>query len=170
MDLSKMSQAMAIQAVFKALAASEDELDQPWTPRRLGMRMALGGLHPCPCGTADEVADVFEQWANEADVDGFNIGSVTNPSSWEDVVDLLIPVLQERGLFWRDYDVAGGTFRENLLGQKELRDDHYGAGFKITSAQKVPSKGADVASEPPAAGDVGLAHSGPPIAVEVNAG
>lgn len=130
MDLSEMSQAMAIQAVFKALAASEDEADQPWTPRRLGMRMALGGLHPCPVGTAEEVADVFEQWIEEADVDGFNIGSVTNPSSWEDVVDLLIPVLQERGLYWRDYDVPGGTFRENLMGQKELRADHYGATFK----------------------------------------
>lgn len=131
MDLSNMSQAMAIQAVFKALAASEEELAQPWTPRRLGMKMALGGLHPCPVGTAEEVADVFEQWIEEADVDGFNIGSVTSPSSWEDVVDLLIPELQKRGLYWMDYDVPSGTFRENLLGQKELRSDHYGASFKV---------------------------------------
>ncbi len=130
MDLSNMSQAMAIQAVFKALAASEEESDAQWTPRRLGMRMALGGLHPSPVGTAEEVADVFQQWLEEADVDGFNIGSVTNPSSWEDVVDLLVPVLQERGLYWKDYDVPGGTFRENLMGQKELRGDHYGASFK----------------------------------------
>jgi alkanesulfonate monooxygenase SsuD/methylene tetrahydromethanopterin reductase-like flavin-dependent oxidoreductase (luciferase family) len=129
-DLSKVSQAMAIQAVFKGLAASEDESEQKWTPRRLGMRMALGGLHPCPVGTVEEVADVFQQWAEEADVDGFNVGSVTNPTSWEDVVDLLIPELQRRGLYWSDYDVPGGTFRENLLGQKELRDDHYGASFK----------------------------------------
>ena len=131
MDLSKVSQAMAIQAVFKALAASEDDLDGPWTPRRLGMRMALGGLHPCPVGTAEEVADVFEQWIDEADVDGFNIGSVTNPGSWTDVVDLLVPVLQARGLYWQDYDVPGGTFRENLIGQKELREDHYGSTFKV---------------------------------------
>ncbi|EXJ90261.1 hypothetical protein A1O1_03360 [Capronia coronata CBS 617.96] len=130
MDLSGMSQAMAIQAVFKALEASEKEGDKPWTPRRLGMQMALGGLHPCPVGTAEEVADVFQQWVEEADVDGFNIGSVTNPGSWEDVVDLLVPVLQERGMMWKDYAVPGGTFRENLLGQKELRDDHYGSSFK----------------------------------------
>ncbi|KAI1344642.1 Nitrilotriacetate monooxygenase component A/pristinamycin IIA synthase subunit A [Xylariaceae sp. FL0016] len=129
-DLSKVSQAMAIQAVFKALTASEEETEEQWTPRRLGMRMALGGLHPCPVGTAEEVADVFKQWVEEADVDGFNVGSVTNPSSWEDVVDLLVPVLQERGLYWKEYDVPGGTFRENLVGQKELRDDHYGASFK----------------------------------------
>ena len=139
-DLNGMSQAMAIQAVFKALADSEDELDQPWTPRRLGMRMALGGLHPCPVGTAEEVADVLEQWINEADVDGFNIGSITNPGSWEDVVDLLIPVLQERGLYWLDYDMPGGTFRENLFGQKELREDHYGASFKRTAAEDLEKR------------------------------
>lgn len=130
MDLHGMPQGMAIQAVFKGLAASEGEAAQPWTPRRLGMRMALGGLHPCPVGTAEDVADVMQQWIEGADVDGFNIGSVTNPGSWEDVVDMLVPVLQERGLMWTDYAAPGGTFRENLLGTKELRDDHYGSTFK----------------------------------------
>ena len=130
MDLSGMSQAMAIQAVFKALEASEGEEKQLWTPRRLGMRMALGGLHPCPVGTASEVADVIQEWINDADIDGCNIGSVTNPGSWEDVVDLLIPELQRRGLMWKDYPATGGTFRENLLGTKELRSDHYGSSFK----------------------------------------
>jgi FMN-dependent oxidoreductase (nitrilotriacetate monooxygenase family) len=141
MDLSGMSQAMAIQAVFKALEASEQEGNQAWTPRRLGMRMALGGLHPCPVGTAEEVADTIQQWVEEADVDGFNIGSVTNPSSWEDVVDLLVPVLQTRGLMWTDYAVPGGTFRENLIGSKELRDDHYGSTFKWGSEKAVEAAG-----------------------------
>lgn len=130
MDLSSMSQAMAIQAVFRSLEASEGEEKQLWTPRRLGMRMALGGLHPCPVGTASEVADVIQEWIEEADIDGCNIGSVTNPGSWTDVVDLLVPELQRRGLYWDEYDVPGGTFRENLLGSKELRPDHYGSGFK----------------------------------------
>ena len=80
--------------------------------------------------TAEEVADVFQEWVERADVDGFNIGSVTNPGSWEDIVDLLVPVLQQRGLMWKDYAKPGGTFRENLLGSKELRPDHYGARFK----------------------------------------
>jgi FMN-dependent oxidoreductase (nitrilotriacetate monooxygenase family) len=115
LDLSGSKQDLAIQSVFKSFAAS----GEAWTPRRLGMRMALGGLHPCPVGSAEQVADVFEAWVREADVDGFNVASVTNPGSWEDVVDLLRPEL-----------VRGGTFRENLLGRKELRDDHYGSRFK----------------------------------------
>lgn len=130
MDLSGMSQAMAIQAVFKALETSEGEEKQLWTLRRLGMRMALGGLHPCPVGTASEVAGVIQEWIEEADFDGCNIGSVTNPGSWTDVVELLVPELQKRGLYWDDYDVPGGTFRENLSGTRELSEDHYGGSFK----------------------------------------
>ncbi|CAK7237231.1 hypothetical protein SCUCBS95973_009890 [Sporothrix curviconia] len=134
-NLEGESQAMAIQACFKALAVSEEESKESWTPRRLGMRMAMGGLHPCPVGTAAEVADVMQQWVEEADVDGFNVGSITNPGSWTDVVDLLVPELQRRGLYWLDYAVPGGTFRENLLGCKTLRDDHYGSTFKWGTAK-----------------------------------
>lgn len=127
MDLSDSPGDLAIQSVFKSFDASTTE---PWTPRRLGIQMALGGLHPCPVGTAEEVADVLEEWINEADCDGFNIASIVNPSSWEDVVDLLVPVLIKRGLMAADYEVPGGTFRENLLRRKTLRDDHYGSSFK----------------------------------------
>jgi alkanesulfonate monooxygenase SsuD/methylene tetrahydromethanopterin reductase-like flavin-dependent oxidoreductase (luciferase family) len=109
---------------------------EPWTPRRLGETMALGGFHPAPVGTPEMVADVFEQWIGEADVDGFNIAYVTSPGSFEDVVYLLRPELVKRGLMWEDYDIPGGTLRENLYGverQKYLRDDHYGHKFKYPS-------------------------------------
>lgn len=33
---------------------------QPWTPRRLGYKMALGGLHPSPVGTPEMIADIME--------------------------------------------------------------------------------------------------------------
>lgn len=125
-----------IQSVLNAFEASTDSSSsdaassEPWTPRRLGMRMALGGLHPCPVGSVSQVADIFEEWVTEADCDGFNVAYVSNPGSFEDVVDLLVPELQRRGLMWDDYDSPGGTFRENLLGQRTLRDDHYGSNFK----------------------------------------
>jgi alkanesulfonate monooxygenase SsuD/methylene tetrahydromethanopterin reductase-like flavin-dependent oxidoreductase (luciferase family) len=109
---------------------------EPWTPRRLGETMALGGFHPAPVGTPEMVADVFEQWIDEAEVDGFNIAYVTSPGSFEDVVYLLRPELVKRGLMWDDYDVPGGTLRENLYGdqgQKYLRNDHYGHKFVYPS-------------------------------------
>lgn len=46
------------------------------------------------------------------------------------MVELLVPVLIERGLMAAEYEVPGGTFRENLLGRKTLRDDHHGSIFK----------------------------------------
>lgn len=51
-------------------ATSNDEV---WTPRKLGELMALGGTTPSPVGTAEMVADVFEEWFRETDIDGFNI-------------------------------------------------------------------------------------------------
>jgi hypothetical protein len=41
---------------------------------------------------------------------------VSNPGSYEDVVGLLVTELQRRGIYWMDYPVVGGTFRENLQG------------------------------------------------------
>jgi alkanesulfonate monooxygenase SsuD/methylene tetrahydromethanopterin reductase-like flavin-dependent oxidoreductase (luciferase family) len=108
----------------------------PWTPRKLGEIMALGGFHPAPVGTPDMIADVFEQWIDEADVDGFNIAYITAPGSHEDVVDLLVPELQRRGLMWNDYEVEGGTLRENFYSKRGagmLPNDHYGKQFKYGS-------------------------------------
>lgn len=62
----------AIQAVLSSFEASV-EGNEPWTPRRLGERMALGGLHPSPVGSAEQVADFFEDWVNQTDCDGFNM-------------------------------------------------------------------------------------------------
>lgn len=52
---------------------------------------------------------------------------VSNPESYEDVVELLVPELQRRGLMWDDYAVPGGTFRENMHrkpGNKLLPKTH----------------------------------------------
>ncbi|CAK7242277.1 MAG: hypothetical protein STHCBS139747_003764 [Sporothrix thermara] len=109
---------------------------EPWTPRRLGEKMALGGFHPLPVGTPEMVADVFEHWIDEADVDGFNIAYINTPGTQEDIVDLLVPELMKRGLMWEDYPVEGGSLRENLTGvkgAKGLPADHYGSKFKYPS-------------------------------------
>ena len=49
------------------------------------------------------------------------------PQTFEDVIELLIPELRRRGLFWDGYTVPGGTYRENLFekqGQHEPFADH----------------------------------------------
>lgn len=54
------------------------------------------------------------------------------PGTFTDVIELLIPELQRRGIFWNDYAVPGGTYRENLTetkGQSEPREDHPAAAM-----------------------------------------
>lgn len=49
------------------------------------------------------------------------------PQSFKDIIELLLPELRKRGLFWSDYAVPGGTYRENLTGvagQNEPTPDH----------------------------------------------
>lgn len=109
---------------------------EPWTPRKLGEEMALGGFHPVPVGTAEMVADVFEVWINEADIDGFNIAYINTPGSQEDIVNLLVPELVKRGLMWDDYDFEAGSLRQNMYGiegMSHLPEDHYGSKFRYPS-------------------------------------
>lgn len=123
----------AVHTFLENFNKATGKTGEQWTPRKLGEVMALGGFHPAPVGTPEMVADVFEQWIDECDVDGFNISYTTMPQSFEDVVDLLRPELVKRGLMWENYEVEGGSLRENLYGvkgQSRLRDDHYGSKFR----------------------------------------
>lgn len=108
----------------------------PWTPRLIAERAAIGGLGPTAVGSPETVADELERWVAEADVDGFNIGYVTTPGSFADVVDLLVPELRRRGLYAEapvpPGEGQGLTARERIYGagQRGLRDDHPGSAYK----------------------------------------
>jgi FMN-dependent oxidoreductase (nitrilotriacetate monooxygenase family) len=54
-------------------------------------------------GTAETVADKLVEWWDARACDGFNVG-VDHPANFRRVVDELVPVLQERGVFRRDYE------------------------------------------------------------------
>ena len=51
------------------------------TPRVLAQKMAFNGFCPMPVGTPEMVAYVFEDWANNADIDGFNVAYKSVPSN-----------------------------------------------------------------------------------------
>jgi FMN-dependent oxidoreductase (nitrilotriacetate monooxygenase family) len=84
-------------------------------------------------GTPERIADQIEQWVEETGVDGFNLEPYVLPGSYLDFVDLVVPVLQERGIFKTDYEE--GTFRERLFGQgvSRLPQHHPGAAFREVS-------------------------------------
>jgi alkanesulfonate monooxygenase SsuD/methylene tetrahydromethanopterin reductase-like flavin-dependent oxidoreductase (luciferase family) len=106
----------------------------PLTVRNLGKLVAIGGSGAMPKGSPSQVADIFEQWVDVADVDGFNIAYVVSPGSFEDVSELLAPELRRRGLLDDviNSDAPALTYRERIYGkgQKGLRSDHVGFKYK----------------------------------------
>jgi FMN-dependent oxidoreductase (nitrilotriacetate monooxygenase family) len=73
---------------------------------------------PTFVGSPKMVADQFEQWFSERGCDGFVIAATHVPGTYEDFVRLVVPELQRRELFHRDYE--GETLRENLGLQRPL--------------------------------------------------
>jgi alkanesulfonate monooxygenase len=63
-------------------------------------------------GTPATIADQMEEWLLTDGSDGFNVTFPFLPAGLDDVVDRLVPELQRRGLFRRDYD--GTTLRDHL--------------------------------------------------------
>lgn len=103
------------------------------------------------------MADGLETWVQEADIDGFNFVSTSFikffhtafvililmtdnsqaytlfPQSFKDIIELLLPELKKRGLFWDDYAVPQGTYRENFYrksGQAGPLDEHVASTFR----------------------------------------
>jgi len=62
-------------------------------------------------GTPEKVADLIQQWHEEGAADGFIIHS-SIPSGLNDFVDLVVPILQERGIYRTEYE--SDTLRGNL--------------------------------------------------------
>ncbi len=87
------------------------EREKP-TVRQLLGRLAAGGGHCTMVGAPEQVADQMEHWFRNGGADGFNLMPPMQPESVQDFVDHVIPILQQRGLFRRDYEHA--TLRGHL--------------------------------------------------------
>ena len=74
---------------------------------RLGGYGGLGML-----GTPQMIADQMEEWLEGGACDGFNVMFPYLPGGLDDFVDKVVPELQRRGLFRKEYE--GKTLRENL--------------------------------------------------------
>jgi hypothetical protein len=65
---------------------------------------------------------------------------VVTPEGLEDFVDLVVPLLQERGIYKRDYEE--GTLREKLFGsgRPRLAKSHPGASFRAVGSSALLSQ------------------------------
>jgi FMN-dependent oxidoreductase (nitrilotriacetate monooxygenase family) len=81
------------------------------TVRQLAQR--LGGYTGLAMvGTAPTIADEMAEWLTSEACDGFTVMFPYLPGGLDDFVERVVPELQRRGIFRREY--AGKTLRENL--------------------------------------------------------
>jgi FMN-dependent oxidoreductase (nitrilotriacetate monooxygenase family) len=84
---------------------------EPTVKELLGYLNAGGG-HFTLIGTPEEIVDQMEVWVEAGVADGFNLMPPTLPGSLEDFVELIVPEMQKRDIFRKQYE--GHTFREHL--------------------------------------------------------
>lgn len=109
-----------------------------WTKGAIADEMKLGGLGATIVGTPEHVADELERWIREAHADGFNFAYALMPRTFEEIIELLLPVLRNRGLFWEGYEVPRGPYRENIWAKKGAArppSDHPAAKYHWKKAE-----------------------------------
>ena len=82
------------------------------TLRELAAIAAGSRGHRVIVGTAQDIADDFQQWLEQGAADGFNIMPAIMPEQLDLFIERVIPELRKRGLFHDHYQYA--TLRENL--------------------------------------------------------
>jgi FMN-dependent oxidoreductase (nitrilotriacetate monooxygenase family) len=101
--------------------AKSQELAQKWraiaaehnfTLRQFVIHQTGQGIGRGLIGTPISIADEIQRYIDEGAVDGFNITPWLVPSGIDDIVNDLVPELQNRGLYPTGY--TGDTLRENM--------------------------------------------------------
>ncbi|MGF9564504.1 LLM class flavin-dependent oxidoreductase [Neorhizobium sp. JUb45] len=106
-DLPISDQLRSRAELLTALARREN-----LTIRQLALRVAAGRGHHIVLGTPVEIADRMQEWFDGRAADGFNVMPPFFPEGLEDFTQLVVPILQERGLFRTEY--SGSTLRDHL--------------------------------------------------------
>jgi FMN-dependent oxidoreductase (nitrilotriacetate monooxygenase family) len=109
----------------------------PGTTRRTLLAARSFGSHQAAIvGSPSEVADAIARLFAATDLDGFNLTRTVTPECYADFIDLVIPELQERGLYKTVYEE--GTLREKLFGRGHARlpASHHGARYRAGSREQ----------------------------------
>jgi len=86
--------------------------ERNFTLAQVAVQAKAAKNHCLVVGDAGDVADLMEEWFRGGAADGFNLLPPIVPGSLKDFCELVVPELQARGLFRREY--PGGTLRETM--------------------------------------------------------
>ncbi|MBL6008854.1 LLM class flavin-dependent oxidoreductase [Bacillus halotolerans] len=106
----------AVKSRFKLVQemAERDNM----TIRELYKYVAGSRGHHIFVGTPEQLADKMQEWIDHKACDGFNIMPPLLPEGIELFVDKVVPILQERGVFRKEYE--GTTLREHFGLEKPV--------------------------------------------------
>ncbi len=124
MDLSELEpdqpveyiETNAVRTFLHSFTQGDDS--RIWTMKDIANYVGIGGAGPVLVGAPEQIADQLEIWTDHG-VDGFNLSYATLPGSFEDFVDGVVPVLQQRGRMQSEY--SEGTYREKLFPHRGAR-------------------------------------------------
>jgi N-acetyl-S-(2-succino)cysteine monooxygenase len=74
--------------------------------------LARSRTHQSFVGTPKTLADLMENWLKQGACDGFNLLPLWFPGELELFVDEVVPILQRRNIYRREYE--GETLRSHL--------------------------------------------------------
>ena len=113
-DLSKHRTAEALLAAQgnQGITGSTDRVLQLMHQEKISFAEAAARPRGLLVGTAQSIADELEDYFTSGACDGFILWPTVFPRMFEDFCRLVVPELQRRGLFRREY--TGKTLRENL--------------------------------------------------------
>ena len=131
-DIDAPIEAGPSQAIVSNVEAMTRSAGPRWTRRQLLEQMVLGSRQPPLVGSAEEIADALVAWTVETDVDGFNLSRTVAPECFDDFIALVVPLLQERGVYKTHY--AEGTLRGKLFGRDRLPASHPVAACRRAAA------------------------------------
>ena len=133
-DLDEPIETGKSQAIVSNIEIMNKAAGPKWTRRKLLEQMVLGSRQTPWVGSAQSIADTLIGWSEETGVAGFNLSRTVTPASIDDVINLLIPILQERGVYKTAY--TEGTYREKLFGRPRLPSTHSAAQYRSAPAAR----------------------------------
>lgn len=101
------NKSQSVIKVIKAFAQRDN-----MSIRQIATWVASSMNHNRVIGTPEEIADQMQHWFESEACDGFLVSPLIYPRGLKQFAEEVIPLLQERGLFRRDYE--GSTLRQNL--------------------------------------------------------
>jgi long-chain alkane monooxygenase len=81
-------------------------------------------------GTPEVVADAIEEWLDDVGIDGINLLQYHSYDTAKDFIELVVPVLRERGRLRTAYD-TNESLRDRIFGAGDrLPDRHYASRYR----------------------------------------